>query len=192
MRSHIKLGRILGIKIGLHYSWLLIAFLIVFSLASNYHLHHPQWTLGLVISLAVATALCFFSSLLLHELSHSLMAKAHGLPVHEITLFALGGVSQLGKEATRAKDEFFIAIVGPLTSLLIGLLCLGAVFANGHNRVDFRHGWRSFPCQTGVHAFPRDPHRQNLDRCTARRGTIRAEDHRRNLAVRPRLRPEAP
>jgi Zn-dependent protease/predicted transcriptional regulator len=131
MRSHIKLGRIFGIKIGLHYSWLLIAFLIVFSLASNYHLNHPQWSNSLVVGLAVATALCFFSSLLLHELSHSLMAKAHGLPVHEITLFALGGVSQLGKEATRAKDEFSIAVVGPLTSLFIGFLCLGAVALAG-------------------------------------------------------------
>ena len=127
MRSQIKLGQIFGIKIGLHYSWFLIAFLIVFSLVSDYHANHPQWPFALTATLAIATALLFFLSLLLHELSHSLLAKAHGLPVHEITLFALGGVSQLEKEAASAKDEFLIAIVGPLTSAMIGALCLGAV-----------------------------------------------------------------
>lgn len=127
MQSHIKLGKIAGIKVGLHYSWFLIAFLIVFSLASNYHAGHPSWSNALVVSLAIVTTLLFFLSLLLHELSHSVMAKAYGIPVHEITLFALGGVSQLGKEAENAKMEFTIAIVGPLSSALIGTFCLGMV-----------------------------------------------------------------
>ncbi len=126
MRSQIKLGRVFGITIGLHYSWFLIAFLIVFSLVGDYRSSHPQWPVALATGLAVTTALLFFLSLLLHELSHSLMAKTRGLPVHEITLFALGGVSQLGQEAASAKDEFQIAIVGPLTSVVIGIICLGA------------------------------------------------------------------
>jgi len=65
----------------------------------------------------------FFVSLLLHELSHSLVAKSQGIPVREITLFALGGVSQIERGSTTAKTEFWMAFVGPLTSACIGLLC---------------------------------------------------------------------
>jgi len=134
MKSQIKLGQVFGIRIGLHYSWFLIAFLIVLSLGAQYRASHPQWPIGGIVGLAIATAVFFFLSLLLHELSHSLTARAHGLPVHEITLFALGGVSQLGKEAASAKDEFLIAIVGPLTSAAIGILCLGAASIPGGDR----------------------------------------------------------
>jgi Zn-dependent protease len=135
MKSQITLGQVFGIKIGLHYSWFLIVFLIVFSLGADYRAKHPQWPIGAIAGLAIATALLFFLSLLLHELSHSLTARAHGLPVHEITLFALGGVSQLKKEAASAKDEFLIAVVGPLTSAAIGVLCLGAAGVPGGNRI---------------------------------------------------------
>ena len=64
----------------------------------------------------IVTALLFFVSLLVHELAHSVFAKSHGLPVKEITLFALGGVSQIEKEPTSAKTEFWMAFAGPLTS----------------------------------------------------------------------------
>ena len=124
MRSQISLGRVFGIKIGLHYSWLIIAFLIVFSLSAQFHAGHPEWGDGLILALAVLTAILFFISLLLHELAHSVVANSRGLPVREITLFALGGVSQIEKEPTSAKTEFWMAFVGPLTSACIGLVCL--------------------------------------------------------------------
>jgi Zn-dependent protease/predicted transcriptional regulator len=127
VRSQIRLGRIFGIEIGLHYSWFLIALLIVFSLSGTFHTGHPQWSDGLVLALAIATALLFFVSLLLHELAHSLVAVSNGLPVRGITLFALGGVSQIERGAASAKTEFWMALVGPLTSLLIGLSCIGVV-----------------------------------------------------------------
>lgn len=126
MRSQIKLGRIFGIPIGLHYSWFLIALLIVFSLSAQFRTSNAGWSDGLILASAIGTAILFFVSLLLHELAHSLVATANGLPVREITLFALGGVSQIEKNPASAKIEFWIAFVGPLTSAVIGVLCLMA------------------------------------------------------------------
>lgn len=124
MRSQIKLGRIAGIQIGLHYSWFIIAILIAFSLTAHFHSVRPQWSETVDWIAAVLTSVLFFITLLLHELAHSVVAKARGLKVREITLFALGGVSQIESEAPDAKSEFWIGIVGPLTSLVIGGLCI--------------------------------------------------------------------
>ena len=120
MRSHIKLGRVFGIEIGIHDSWLIIAWLITFSLAARFRVVDPAWGRGIVWSTAVVTAILFFVCLLAHELAHSLVARAHKLPVRGITLFALGGVSTIEKEAADARTEFLIAIVGPLTSVVLG------------------------------------------------------------------------
>jgi Zn-dependent protease/predicted transcriptional regulator len=137
MRSHIKLGRIFGIEIGIHYSWFIIAFLITFSLAGQYRAANKGWSETTLWATAVFTALLFFLCLLAHELSHSLMARAHKLPVSRITLFALGGVSVIEKEAQSAKTEFLVAIVGPVTSVVIGtaLVLLSGGFKIGMNAV---------------------------------------------------------
>jgi Zn-dependent protease/predicted transcriptional regulator len=126
LRSQIKLGKLFGIEIGLHYSWFLIALLIVFSLSSQFHASNPEWGDGVILTMAIATGLLFFVSLLLHELAHSLVATSNGLPVKEITLFALGGVSQIEKNPVSAKLEFWMAFVGPLTSAVIGAICVAA------------------------------------------------------------------
>jgi Zn-dependent protease/predicted transcriptional regulator len=131
MRTDIKLGRVFGIDIGLNYSWFLIAFLIVLSVAGEFSAAHKDWSQGLIWSLAIVTALLFFVSLLLHELAHSLVAKSHNLPVRSITLFALGGVSQIEKNPSDARTEFWMAIVGPITSCILGGLCLGAAMWSG-------------------------------------------------------------
>lgn len=125
MRSNIKLGRIAGIEIGLHFSWFIIAFLIAFSLAAHFHAVRRDWNETVVWAISIGTSILFFVTLLLHELAHSLVAKSRGLKVRAITLFALGGVSQIETEASDAKTEFWIAIVGPLTSLVIGFVLLG-------------------------------------------------------------------
>lgn len=125
MRSQIKLGRIFGIEIGVHYSWFLIAFLIVVSLSSQFRATHRDWSSNTVFGVALATGLLFFVFLLLHELAHSVFARSHGIPVREITLFALGGVSQIERNPTSARTEFWMAFVGPLTSAVIGAVCLG-------------------------------------------------------------------
>ena len=124
MRSQVKLGRIAGVEIGLHYSWFIIAILIAFSLAAHFHSVRPDWNQNVTWIAATITAVLFFVTLLLHELAHSVVAKSRGLKVREITLFALGGVSQIESEAPDAKSEFWIGIVGPLTSFIIGGVCI--------------------------------------------------------------------
>ena len=124
MRAQLKLGRIAGISIGLHYSWFIIALLITLSLADQFHRESPQWGEPVVWAAASITGLLFFTALLLHELAHSIIAKSRGLRVRAITLFALGGVSQIESESPDARTEFWIAIAGPLTSIIIGLIFL--------------------------------------------------------------------
>jgi Zn-dependent protease/predicted transcriptional regulator len=124
MRSNIKLGKISGIEIGLHYSWFIIAALIAFSLGEHFRQVNPNWSTTQIWMAALITAVLFFVTLLLHELSHSLVAQARGLKVKEITLFALGGVSQIQDEPADAKTEFWVAIAGPIASLIIGFGCL--------------------------------------------------------------------
>jgi len=131
VRSQIKLGRVGGIEIGLHYSWFLIAALIALSLASHFHSIRLGWSNQLIWAVAIITAVLFFVALLLHELAHSLVAKSRGLKVRAITLFALGGVSQIESESPDAKSEFWIAIVGPITSAIIGIVCLWAARLSG-------------------------------------------------------------
>jgi Zn-dependent protease/predicted transcriptional regulator len=131
MHSQIKLGRIAGIEIGLHYSWFIIAILIALSLAGHFHGVRPDWSRGVIWTSAVTTAVLFFATLLMHELAHSIVAKSRGLRVRAITLFALGGVSQIESEATDAKSEFWIAIVGPVTSVVLGYIFVLLARASG-------------------------------------------------------------
>ena len=131
MQAQIKLGRIAGISIGLHYSWFIIALLIALSLAEHFHIVSPHWSGRMLWSAAILTSVLFFLALLLHKLAHSLLAKARGLRVREITLFALGGVSQIESEAPDAKAEFWIAIVGPITSVVIGVVLLAIARLSG-------------------------------------------------------------
>jgi Zn-dependent protease/CBS domain-containing protein len=131
VKAQIKLGRLAGISIGLHYSWFIIALLITLSLAQHFRSVAPGWSSVLVWTAAVVTGVLFFAALLLHELAHSLLAKMRGLRVRAITLFALGGVSQIESEASDAKSEFWIAIAGPITSIAIGLGVLGAARLGG-------------------------------------------------------------
>jgi len=131
MRGQFRLGTIRGIEIALHYSWFIIAALITMSLWSRYREIHPEWGDGLILALSLVTAVLFFLSILVHEMSHCLVARRCGLPVRSITLFALGGVSRIEREASDPKTEFWMAIVGPITSLGIGAVCLGLAGAIG-------------------------------------------------------------
>lgn len=137
MKATIKLGRIFGVEIGLHYSWLLIALLITFSLAGHFQQNNPGWSDALRWGVSIVTAILFFGSIVVHELSHALVAKLRGLPVRSITLFALGGVAQIEKEAADAKTEFWMGIIGPITSFVIGIVCLLITVALGWTPPEF-------------------------------------------------------
>src|SRR5512135_649403 len=123
MRNGFRIGKLFGIEIIIDYSWVLIFGLITWSLAEHYLVAHQDWSAVLRWSLAVLTSLLFFASVLAHELAHSLVSQAQGIPVPRITLFIFGGASQISEEPRRAIDEFWMALVGPLTSL-----ALAAVF----------------------------------------------------------------
>lgn len=136
MKAHIKLGRIFGVAIGLHYSWIIIALLVTLSIRSQFAITNPEWSPSTTWIIAIVTGLLFFVSILLHELSHAAVAKMRGIPVRAITLFALGGVAQIEKDAADAKSEFWMGIIGPITSFVIGFVCLGLAALLGWNFAD--------------------------------------------------------
>jgi Zn-dependent protease len=121
-RQPISLGRILGIRIGLDYSWFLIFILITWTLAAGYFpAEFPNWPLGEYWVVGAVTALFFFTSVLLHELGHSVVALRYKIPVRSITLFIFGGMAQIGAEPPSAKAEFLIAIAGPAVSFALAI-----------------------------------------------------------------------
>ena len=129
MRSGLKIARLFGVDVYVDWSWLLIFLLVTWNLAGAvFPSLHPGWGTAIDIALGVAASLLFFFSVLLHELAHSIVANARGLPVRRITLFFFGGVSNIQQEPASAKTEFLMAVVGPLTSIVLGvaLAWLGA------------------------------------------------------------------
>jgi Zn-dependent protease/predicted transcriptional regulator len=135
MEAQIKLGRIFGVQLGLHYSWLIVALLVTLSLVGQFYAINSQWGTAVIWATSIITSLLFFTTLLLHELSHAAVARSRGLPVRSITLFALGGVAQIEKEASDAKTEFWMAIVGPIASIVIGAACLTLAWSLGWSPV---------------------------------------------------------
>jgi Zn-dependent protease len=121
MGGGFNLGKVFGIQFRLHYTWFIIFFLITFSLSWQvFPLYYPGWSQLLYWAIGIVTSLLFFASVLAHELAHSLVGRANGIPIKSITLFIFGGVAQMTKEATRAGAEFKMAAAGPACSLAIG------------------------------------------------------------------------
>jgi len=118
----IPVGRIFGITIRIHVSWLIIFGLLTWALTFNFS---SDLSLGIRITAAVVTSLLFFASVLLHELMHSVVAIRNKIPVKAITLFIFGGVSQITEEPNEPGVEFRVAIAGPLTSIVLGGVLLG-------------------------------------------------------------------
>ena len=124
--SGFKLFRVAGIQISVDFSWFIIFFLILWSLSAGYFPHafprQPEWRYW---AAGFVATILFFSSVLIHELSHSLVAIRHGLQIPSITLFIFGGVSELSEEARDPKSELKIAIAGPASSLLLAAVFFG-------------------------------------------------------------------
>jgi Zn-dependent protease len=121
-RSGLRLFDIFGIEIRLDWSVLIIFALIVYSLGAGlFPQWHPDWSAATTWITALAAGVIFFASLLAHELSHSLMARRYGIQVPRITLFLFGGMAEIEAEAKTPKEEFAIAVVGPLMSAVLGV-----------------------------------------------------------------------
>ena len=125
MPGSLRLGSIAGIDIYVNFSWLIILVFLTWSLATGWfpQLYHG-WSSATYWIVSLIAAVLLFVSVLLHELAHSMVARARGLPVKNITLFIFGGVSNLEQEPASAGVEFQMAVVGPVVSLVIGGVCL--------------------------------------------------------------------
>ena len=118
-----RLGRVFGIEIFIDWSIAIIFMLVAVGLgAGALPRWHPEWGGTLRWIVAIAAALAFFVSILLHELSHAVVGRAFGVKVPRITLFVFGGMAHMQGEPSTPKAELFMAAVGPLMSLLIGIV----------------------------------------------------------------------
>ena len=130
LRGSIPIGKVFGISLRLHYSWFFIFALITWTLAAVYFpTTYPTWSLSMKLCAGLLTSFLFFGSVLFHELCHSLVAIREGIQIQSITLFFLGGVSEMTGEPKTAGDEFRMAAAGPLSSLVLGGIFLGIFFA---------------------------------------------------------------
>jgi Zn-dependent protease len=125
-----NIGRWFGFPIRIDYSWFILIALIVWLFGTrDFPARFPGYADSTYLAMAVAAALFFFLSLLLHELAHSVVARSRGIHVQGITLFIFGGVAQTTMEAKRPVDEFLLTVVGPLASFALAALFIALGFA---------------------------------------------------------------
>ena len=137
-----RVGRLAGINLSIHPSWLVIAFLITYSLAeSQFPRQYPGWSDAQYWAVAGATAVLFFASVLAHEMSHALVARRLGLKVEGITLFIFGGATTIDSDSRSPREEALIAIAGPATSLALGGIFLAIDLAITQPQVGALIGW---------------------------------------------------
>lgn len=146
MGNGLRLGQIAGIEIRVDWSLLVIFFLIANSLALGlFPGWHPDWGQALIWGTALGAAVALLASVLAHELSHALAGRALGIPIRRITLFVFGGIAQMEQEPPNWRAELGMAIVGPVTSAVLGVLfLLVAGFAVGPVEPDLADPARLF------------------------------------------------
>ena len=139
MRNSFQIGKLFGISIRIDYTWFIVFVLVAGSLGFSYFPDvHPGWSNVKYWLMGIITALIFFASVLAHELAHSLVSKASGIPVHSITLFIFGGVARISDEPKSPGREFWMAVAGPATSIGIGIV-FGVLY------LITRRAWTLFP-----------------------------------------------
>ena len=146
MNDSFTLGRIAGIRVGVNWSWIVVFALIVWTLSQSIF---PRMNEGLsdatYLGMAIAAALLFFVSLLMHEYGHALVARREGMEIEGITLWLFGGVARFKGMFPSAGAEFRIAIAGPVVSLVLGcLFVLFAWLARAPEAVDAVAAWLGY------------------------------------------------
>jgi Zn-dependent protease len=147
-RGAVTLFHVRGIRIGIDYSWFFVLFLIIFVLSDSYRnvLDLPNGD-ALPYLLAVASALAFFGSILLHELGHAFVAMRRGIGISDITLWMFGGVARMTRDSDSPGTEFKVAVAGPLVTLGLAVAFTAAgVLADGWGQV-----WNAMPFQAPGH-----------------------------------------
>ncbi|MEH1936316.1 MAG: site-2 protease family protein [Nostoc sp.] len=119
MNGTIRVGNLFGIPFYIHPSWFLVLGLVTWSYSSGLAAQFPQLSAGLALLLGLMSALMLFASVVAHELGHSFVAIRQGIDVKSITLFIFGGLASLEKESKTPGEAFWVAIAGPLVSLLL-------------------------------------------------------------------------
>ena len=147
-RGAVTLFHVRGIRIGIDYSWFFVLFLVIFVLSDSYRsvLDRPDGD-ALPYVLAVASALAFFASILLHELGHAFVALRRGIGISDITLWMFGGVARMTKDSDSPRTEFEVAVAGPLVTLALAIVFTAAgVVADGWGQA-----WNAMPFQNPGH-----------------------------------------
>ncbi|MGE5308109.1 MAG: site-2 protease family protein [Deltaproteobacteria bacterium] len=122
--NKIRLFKLFGFEVSIDASWLIIAFLITWSLAAGvFPFFYPRLSTAAYWWMGIAGTVGLFMSIVVHEMMHSLVARRYGLPMKGITLFIFGGVAEMSEEPSSAKAEFSMAVAGPLTSIVAGFVC---------------------------------------------------------------------
>jgi Zn-dependent protease/CBS domain-containing protein len=119
MNGTIRVGNLFGIPFYIHPSWFLVLGLVTWSYSSGLAAQFPQLSAGFALLLGLMTALMLFASVVAHELGHSFVAIRQGIDVKSITLFIFGGLATLEKESKTPGEAFWVAIAGPIVSLLL-------------------------------------------------------------------------
>jgi Zn-dependent protease/CBS domain-containing protein len=137
-----SLGRWAGVEVGANWSWVIIVWLVVWSLAAEvFPADVPGLSDGAYIAMALAATAAFFACLLLHELGHAVVARREGMEVEGITLWLFGGVARFSGMFPSAGAELRIALAGPAVTLVLGLAFLGAGLLPGPDAVNSVLTW---------------------------------------------------
>ena len=151
MRGAIRLGRILGIPIGVNYTWFIALWVLAWSLADAYYpARFPGFPRSTYWAMGLVSTILLFASVIIHELGHAVAARRYGIRTRSIILFLFGGVAQIAKDPPTPGAEFVVAAAGPLTSL-----ALASLFAVTHPWPPAARSARSSPIWRG--STPRWP-----------------------------------
>lgn len=142
MRGALRIGRLFGIDLAIDWSWGLIFLLMSWNLTAVFHAWHPSWPLVACFALALVAAVLFFASVVAHELAHALVAKSYSIRVREIRLFLFGGVSNIESEPPSPGAEAWMAIVGPLVSIGLGIVFI-VLAGLALPRIDATNPWET-------------------------------------------------